>query len=333
MDSSPFAMATDFLSKGLYDRASAEISRAIARGNRRPDGLVLHGEIFAKQGLFGEALERYREALALDRDLYAARVGEAWSLVRLGRPAEARPLAERLIGERPEDVDVLMLLATACADSGDPGPALSTLETARRVAPMRAEIHQKIGDIARSFGDNERAVAAYRHALELDHDFAVVRFQLALLLQAKGQQREAEQELVAALDAVPTYAEAALELATLRRTLNRPAEAMPLLIDMLQHDPYHCDALLALGETLLALGRKSDALHAFARVLRFDPSHVGALFHGGAMLAEQHRYRDAIERWQRVIELAPTTEYARRARREMRTASDLQRILSPRTAA
>ena len=68
-DSSPFAMATDFLSKGLYDRASAEIIRAMSRGNARAEGLALLGDVFARQGLFGEALERYREALRLDPTL------------------------------------------------------------------------------------------------------------------------------------------------------------------------------------------------------------------------------------------------------------------------
>ena len=57
---------------------------------------------------------------------------------------------------------------------------------------MRADIQQKMGDIARSLGDNEGAISAYRHALELDQDFAIVRFQLARLLQGKGQNREAE---------------------------------------------------------------------------------------------------------------------------------------------
>ena len=71
-------------------------------------------------------------------------------------------------------------------------------------------------------------------------------------------------------------------------------------------------------------------MHAFSRVLRFDPSHVGALFHEGAILFEQRRYRDAIERWERVIDLGSNTEYARRARREIRTATDLQRILGAR---
>ena len=94
-------------------------------------------------------------------------------------------------------------------------------------------------------------------------------------LQGKGQNREAEQELVAALDAVPTYAEATLELASLRRRLGRTGEALTLLIELLQRDPYHFDALIGLGETLLALGRKRDAVHAFPRGLRFDPTHVG----------------------------------------------------------
>src|SRR5439155_4188097 len=104
------------------------------------------------------------------------------------------------------DVDVLVLAATVYAEVGDPARALAVLDQARRAAPMRADVQQKIGDIARSLGDNEGAISAYRHALELDQDFAVVRFQLARLLEAKGHHRDAEQELVAALDAVPTYA-------------------------------------------------------------------------------------------------------------------------------
>jgi tetratricopeptide (TPR) repeat protein len=330
MDSSPFAMATDYLSKGLYDRASAEINRAMARGHARADGAALLGDVYAKQGLFGEALDRYREALRLEPELQSARIGEAWSLVRLGRAPEARPFATRLMQELPDHVDVLMLNATACAESGDPAAALSALDVARRAAPMRADIQQKMGDIARSLGDSEGAIAAYRHALELDNDFAVVRFQLARLLQVKGLNREAEQELAAALDAVPTYAEATLELATLRRRLGKASDALTLLIELLQRDPYHFEALIGLGETLLALGRKRDAVHAFARVLRFDPSHAGALFHEAGLLAEQRRYRDAIDRWQKVIEVDASGEYARRAKREIRTANDLLRVFEPR---
>jgi tetratricopeptide (TPR) repeat protein len=326
-------MAADYLTKGMHDRAAAEIRRAMARGADRAEGQALLGSIFAKQGLHGEALERYREARRESAEGASPRlalIGEAWSLVRLGRAAEARPVAEELLARAPDDIEILMLAATARSDAGDPAAALAALETARRVAPMRADVQQKIGDIARSLGDYEGAITAYRHALSLDTDFAVVRYQLAKLLAAKGAVKEAEHELVAALDAVPTYAEATLELGALRRQVGRAADALPLLIDLLQRDPYHFDALIALGETLLSLGRSRDAVTAFSRVLRFDPSHAGALYHEGALLVEQKRYREAIARWERVIEHAPASEYAKRAKRDMRTAADLARIFGDR---
>jgi tetratricopeptide (TPR) repeat protein len=331
-DPSSFAMAVDFLSKGLYDRASAEINRAISRGNDRAEGSALLGDVYAKQGLFGEALDRYQEALRLRPHLRGAVVGQIRSLLHLGRAAEARPAAKRLLAEEPRDCDVILLAATACAETGDPAEALSLLDAARRVAPMRADVRSKIADIARSLGDLDGAIAAYRDALQLDPDLAVVRYRLAQLLQAKGQTREAEVELTTAIDTVPTYADAILELATLRRRLGYPDEAVTLLVELLPHDPYHLDALIALGEALVAVGRDADAAQAFARVLRFDPTHVAALFHIGLLLADRHRYRDAVACWERVVDLAPATDFGRRARREIRTATELGRIFAHRAA-
>ncbi len=331
-ESDAFAMASDFLSKGFFDRAHAEAKRALSRNGDRARGASLIGDIFGRQGLWGEALERYREARRLNPALVSAMAGEATALLRLGRAFDARLVAESVLHRAPDDVETLLLAASARGDAGDPAAALAALETARKVAPMRADVHKHIGDIARKLGDTEGAIAAYRKALQLDPLYAVVRYQLARVHMDRGEWREAEGNLLGALDAVPTYAEATLSLAALRRRLRRPADAMPLLIGLLERDPYHFDALIALGETLLDLGRKPDAVTAFARVLRFDPSHVGALYHEGALLAEQHRYREAVERWRQVIEFAPASEFSRRARREIRTAADLQRIFGARVA-
>jgi hypothetical protein len=51
------------------------------------------------------------------------------------------------------------------------------------------------------------------------------------------------------------------------------------------------------------------------------------------LLNEQKRFREAIERWTRVIEREPAGEFARRARRASRTASDLQSIFARKGAA
>jgi tetratricopeptide (TPR) repeat protein len=324
----PYGMATDYLGMGLVDRAAAEVSRALSRGAPQAEGFALLGDIYARQGLHGEAIERYRQARREGPDALRPQLGEAWSLLAMDRAREARPIAEALAASNPLVVDTVMLVAAARAGTGDPAAALAALDEARKLAPQRPDVHQRIGDIARSLGDNEGAIAAYRQALELDSEFAVVRFQLARLLRARGQLREAEQELEAALDAVPTYAEATLELASLRRASGHPENALEQLIALLERDPYHLDALLALGETLMALGKRRDASHALRRILRFDPSHVGALYYEGVLLNEQKRFRDAILRWRRVIELEPAGEFARRARRDARTAADLQAIFA-----
>src|SRR6266705_2012326 len=62
----PLALARDYVSKGLMDVAAAEAVRAVQRGASRAEAGVLLGDIFAKRGLHGEALERYREARSLE---------------------------------------------------------------------------------------------------------------------------------------------------------------------------------------------------------------------------------------------------------------------------
>jgi tetratricopeptide (TPR) repeat protein len=125
---------------------------------------------------------------------------------------------------------------------------------------------------------------------------------------------------------VPTYADAALALAALRRETGRALETVELLATFLESDPYHLDALASLGESLFLAGRRDDARFAFTRVLRFDADHVAALYFSGVLLAEAHRYDEAIAQWDRVGDLEPASPFARRARRDTRTAQDLRRI-------
>src|SRR5438034_10546281 len=86
------------------DVAAAEAVRAVQRGANRAEAAVLLGDIFAKRGLYGEALERYREARALEPQRADALLGEVKALFALGgeRATEARALArseERRVGK------------------------------------------------------------------------------------------------------------------------------------------------------------------------------------------------------------------------------------------
>ena len=325
-----FTAARACLASGDLDRAAAEIQKALDAGASRSEGLALSGDLFLRRGAYGEALDRYRQARLSDPTSKTALAGEVRAFVMLGRGEQAADLAEALALVAPYDVDVLLLVARVRADAGAHQRALEALDVARSLAPTRVDVLKHVGDVARIMGDQARAMEAYRKAVSLDPDFVAARLELASLCIANGATGEAEPQLVAALASLPTSVEAALQLAALRRSLRRPADTIDLLVTVLQRDPWNLDALASLGESLFLGGRRDDARLAFARVLRFDPDHVAALYFDGVLLAEARQFEAALDRWSSVIALEPAGEFARRSRRDTRTALDLQRMIAMR---
>jgi len=320
--------ARDYLSKGLLDVATAEAVRATQRGADRAEASTLLGDIYAKRGLHGEALERYREARATDGARGDARLGEVQALLALGRWAEAHGLAEELLTLVPEDVEALVAVAKARAQAGDASGALTALQQAQTRAPGRADLHKLQGDVAVRVGNRSDALAAYRAALELDRRFVQVWVDLGRLHEEKEDWSEAQAAYEQALEALPTFQEAALALADLLRRTGSLRAAILRLADMLEQDPYDLEALLLLGRVLLDDKRVEAALEALRRICKFDPEHVGALFHTGAALARLHRYGEAVEAWEKVTRLDPASPFAQRARVHARTALDLQHIFA-----
>ena len=327
---SPYAAAAAHLSAGDLDRAAGEIQRAFETGADRAEGLALLGDVFLRRGAYGEALDRYRQARQIDATSKAALAGEVRAMLNLGRGQQSLELAEALALVAPQDVESLLLVARVRSDAGAADRALQALDVARKLAPARADVLKHVGDVARAMGNPSRAIEAYRQAVSLDADLVAARLELAALYIALGASEDAERELVAGLASMPTSVEAALQLAALRRSLGRASDTIELLVTVLQRDPWNLDALASLGESLFLSGRRDDARLGFARVLRFDPDHVAALYFDGVLLAEARQFDAALDRWSSVIALEPAGDFARRARRDTRTALDLQRIFATR---
>jgi tetratricopeptide (TPR) repeat protein len=315
----PLALARDYVSKSLFEHAAAEITRAVGRGADRAEAAALSGEVFTRRRLFGEALERFREAAALAPGLVRARAGEARCLLALDRAAEAGPIAEALLAAAPDDVDAALLAAEARSRNGDPAAALDVLRKAQARSPERADVRRLLGDVARAVGDGDLAREAYRGALDLDPGYVEVWVAYGALCERRGDGREAEQAYREALAHLPSYGVAAIALARL-------VHAEGLLVAMLARDPYDFEALILLARVLLDQGRDADARAAAERVVRFQPDHAAARYHLGLALARERRYRDAVAQWEQVIVLEPAGPLAAQARAHARTARDLVHI-------
>ena len=283
-----FSLARDFITKGMYDRAQAEIARVLSRGGDKVLGLVLAGDSFAAQGLHGEALERYRRALTLEDANPYARQGAARSLLALGRADEARPFAEALVEAGSTDVNLQLLAAEARVASLDEQGAREILVALRKNYAKNANVMKRTGDLYASLGDAPEAIAAYRASLAVDERQAETRVALGRLLARAGDDTGAIRELESVLVTAPNHDAAVVELVGPYRRTGRSRSALPRIVALIRRDVYHLDGLIALGEILIDLARERDAVRAFERVLRFDPNHTDAL-----------RYRALLERGRR----------------------------------
>jgi tetratricopeptide (TPR) repeat protein len=318
----------DLITKGMLDLARSELDRAVARGAPRHATAVLLGDIFAKRGLHGEALERYREARALVPADSDAALGEIRALLALRRPTDAKPLADELAARVPRDVDVLAAHARVLLAAGDAQAALDRVRKAQSLSSGRADLFHLQAQVAVRLGDRTAALTAFNAALKLDPTLVRVWCDLGALEEERHEWASARAAYERALDLLPTYGTAALSLADLIRRIESPQAAIPVLVELLEADPYELEALTALGRALLEDGRTVQALEAFARVLRFDPDHTAALYHQGTGFARQRQFDQAVQVWERVIQLDPEGPFATEARSRARSARDLQHIFA-----
>jgi tetratricopeptide (TPR) repeat protein len=321
-------LARDYIGKGLLDLALAEVSRATARGAPVAAAAVLLGDIFAKRGLYGEALERYREARAAMPDDPDATLGEIRALLALGWASEAAPLADQLAARARGDVEVLVARTRVRLAVHDALGALDCIREAQSLAPGRPDLLHLQAQVSARLGDRSAALAAFNAALQLDPTLGRVWYELGVLEEERNNWAAARSAYERALDLLPTYSAAALALAGLLGRLESPRAAIAVLIQLLETDPYELEALTALGRALLDDGRTAQALEALQRVLRFDPEHTAALYHLGAGLARQRRFDQAVESWERVVQLDPSGPFAAHARSRARSARDLQHIFA-----
>jgi len=180
--------------------------------------------------------------------------------------------------------------------------------TLRQTAANRA-----VGPLTLAPAVARSAESALRTALAGDSDLAQVRVGLAALLRDDGRVQEAEQELIQALDSVPTFHDAARALAELRVDLGRPSDAMQALVRPLRANPRDVDLLVALAEALLALGREEQALSAIARGAAVAPDHAGVRTLQGYLALRAGREAEALQHWRVATAAGGDERWATRA--------------------
>ncbi len=322
----PLELARDHVRNGMLSRALAEARRAAVDGADPVDAALLVGEIFLRQSLEGEALERFESALTrlaegewTERHTRAA-LGRARALLRLGRLELAESAASEVVERSRAPVEALQALGDIFLERQDWQSAMQVFERLRRENGEDAVVLRQMGSVAAAMGRNDEAERWFRRSVRLDPELVSAHLALGHLFLRQERWMEAIQVAREALEVLPGYAESLLLLAAAEEGRGSTGGALDALVELLTADAYHLEALRRLGRTLARAGRYADARRALHRLVRLDPMSLEARFELGVVLREEGRLSVALTLWRSVVENGAGTPVGERAALAIREA-------------
>jgi protein O-GlcNAc transferase len=200
------------------------------------------GNALREQGHLQEAVQCYRQALALAPNDVGALVNLGFVLSELEQYVEARPPLEKAVLLDPKQDDALYILGT----------------------------------IERATGNPDQAIERFASTLALKPDFSLCRLELCRLLFERGRADEAKQVVQAGIAIEPTSADLHFYLGNLHHEARELDAAVESFQKALTLQPDYVEVHNNLGNTYLAQGELEASLKAYQKVISLDPNYQNA---------------------------------------------------------
>jgi predicted Zn-dependent protease len=167
----------------------------------RPDdetALALHGDVYWQGNSPARAVDDYRRVVQADPDRTEVRRRLAVGLIESGRYEEALGHLEQVRAKRPDDPDVLVLLARCYTQLDRPRQADDALRAALAARPGYGPALRTRGQIARRNGRPDEAEEWLREAVRAKPEDYQANFALGQALSEEGKDAEAKAQLARA---------------------------------------------------------------------------------------------------------------------------------------
>jgi len=286
---------------------------------------TLLAQSFFKDAQFDEAFKKFQEALVAaspNRELYQAMAGILFK-------AELMPEAEKVISRAgqvfPESREVEFDAGQLYRHIGKVNKALELFEhTTRMKAPsvidpavdrlQQTVIYQKIGSIHAELVESDKAIAAYKKALEIMPDSAESRLALGDVYSRMGQSADALNEYNNVVRSDPRNPAAYFRIADINLRMERFSEAAAAAERVLAIDPTHHKAHYVQAMALVRMDRREDAekvlelyrkLEADTRSTTDRARTIEVLNRGAAAIWLEGRRDEALAAFLKLVESYP----------------------------
>ena len=205
------------------------------------------------EGRLDEAVEQYRQVLALTPDDALAHSNLGTALAAQGRLDEAVGHYEQALALTPGDADAHSNLGNALLSLGRTGEGVASLRRALDIDPGSAEAHAALGIALHDAGGLDDAVVHLRRAIDLGAVSADLHNRLGIVLGSQDRLDEAAVEFRRALDLEPGHVDARANLGTALQLQGRLDEAVAQFREALRIAPDHPDLQGRLDAALAAV--------------------------------------------------------------------------------
>lgn len=228
---------------------------------------------------------------------------------------QALPIYEALMLQEPRAPWLALEVGAALASAGRFVEATPHLERAHKLDTLSVEAAHQLALCLDARGQQPRALALYRRVLMLEPEHVSARFNLGRLyyeLGALGDAESAYRDLVARQ---PKHWMALNNLGLVLLDRDRPAAALPFLQRALRLRPEAPGVLHNIGRAQAARGESARALVYFERALKLwgedDVASVRLHFDRGNALFALNRWEEAAQAYRRALSLDPAYAPAR----------------------
>ncbi len=234
---------------------------------------------------------------------------DAKSLMQQGAFEDAKSILVDEVESRDEDAEALYMLAVCERYLERYEAAQSYLDRLIRLRPRYGRAYQESGHLRRAMGQNERALADYRKAV--DFNSALLASWSAIRELAGDDRTLANQarEQIQRLSALPK------ELLSVRSMISEGAllKAERLCRAFMQKNPKHVEGMRLLADLAVRFDVLDDAEFLLESALEFEPENRFARFDYVNVLYRRQKYEQSLSEAEALLEKYPDNDSYRSA--------------------